>query len=92
MHLRDHVDLVPGGSRGIRAAIADRLPSEGARVAITYSTQQNAAVQVVEQLQRNGRAMALHADLSKLTSLSETFEQVVSELGALGIVVAMPEA
>ena len=88
MHLRNKAALITGGSRGIGAAIAQRLSAEGAQVAITYATRENDAAQIVQVLRKNGPAMALRVDLSKSTDLSETFEQVVNEFGRLDIVVA----
>ena len=42
--------LVTGGSRGIGAAIAKRLASGGAKVAITYTKGADAAASVVETI------------------------------------------
>lgn len=45
--LKGKVALVMGGSRGIGAAIAKRLAEDGAAVAITYSSAQEKAEEVV---------------------------------------------
>ncbi len=50
--LKDKVALVNGGSRGIGAAIAQRLVTEGANVAITYSKSQDAAEHVVVRMRQ----------------------------------------
>ena len=46
--------IVDGGSRGIGAAIARRLASEGADVAITYTKGADAATGVVSEIERAG--------------------------------------
>src|SRR5207253_1525535 len=61
--LSDKVALVTGGSRGIGAAIAKRLAAEGAAVAITYSSGQQKADEVVRSIQSgSGRGLAIRAD------------------------------
>ncbi|HEX5624411.1 MAG TPA: SDR family NAD(P)-dependent oxidoreductase, partial [Saprospiraceae bacterium] len=48
------VALVTGGSRGIGAAIAEKLAKNGAHVAITYLTSPDKAQGVVERCQSYG--------------------------------------
>ena len=55
--------LVTGASRGIGAAIAQRLAKKGAEVAITYSSSSERAQQLVKEIAGSGeRAIAIKAD------------------------------
>ncbi len=62
--LADRVILVTGGSRGIGRAIARELARAGARVAVGYHTQREAAQETVRQVEDLGSsAIAISSDL-----------------------------
>lgn len=80
--------LVTGGSRGIGAAIAERLADEGAAVALTYVQAADQARGVAERIEAAGGSAALvQADLAGPTAAAEAVEQTVRELGGIDILV-----
>jgi NAD(P)-dependent dehydrogenase (short-subunit alcohol dehydrogenase family) len=82
------VALVTGGSRGIGAAIAERLAADGAVVALTYASAADRAEAVAKQIEANGgRALIIQADHANPSAASDAVEQTVRELGRIDILV-----
>src|SRR4029077_8714869 len=86
--LANQVPLVPGGSRGIGAAIAKRLAADGAAVAITYAKDGKAASDVVEAIKREGgKAVAIQADAADANAVTAAVEKTVATFGRLDVLV-----
>jgi len=86
--LHQKVALVTGGSRGIGAAISQRLAAEGASVVLTYARSAEKAEAVVADIVRNGgRALALRADSSDPAALTGAVSRTISEFGGIDILV-----
>jgi len=80
--------LVTGGSRGIGAAIVQRLADEGASVAFTYSSSTEQANSLVEQITSNGgNALAIKADAANQEAVRAAVQQAAKHFGKIDILV-----
>ncbi|ONI87639.1 short-chain dehydrogenase [Saccharothrix sp. ALI-22-I] len=81
--------LVTGGSRGIGRAIAQRFGRDGALVAVHYGSNEAAAKETVDSIERDGgRAFAFRAEFGQpgdAAALWEAFDQQVTAFGEPGV-------
>ncbi len=88
LSLNNKIALVTGGSRGIGAAICQKLAFLGAQVVVNYAKSPEAAQQVVTQIEsQGGKALALQADVTVPAEIIRLFEQTESQLGKVNILV-----
>ena len=86
--LEGKVALVTGASKGIGAAIAQRLADDGAAVAVNYSSSKEGADRVVaEIIRKGGKAVAVHGNLSKPEEIKGVIDATKKALGAIDILV-----
>jgi 3-oxoacyl-[acyl-carrier protein] reductase len=80
--------LVTGGSRGIGAAIVQRLAGDGARVMFTYAASRSPADKLQSDIAaRGGMAVPIQADSADAQQVRAAVDDTVSQLGGLDILV-----
>ncbi len=88
MRFDGQVALLTGAGRGIGAATARRLASEGAAVVIS-DVEITPAQQVVDEIvATGGRGRAIACDVTERHSVEAMFQESVSEFGTVDILVA----
>jgi 3-oxoacyl-[acyl-carrier protein] reductase len=89
LEIKGQVVLITGGAGGIGAALSTAFANEGAKVAITYHQNKDAAEELVEQLQTAGHeSMAIAYDMGDYAQAQIIVNQVVSKWGRLDAVIA----
>lgn len=85
--LKDKVAIVTGSAQGIGRAIATRLASEGAKVAVADIDIEGATRTADEIRKSGGVAIAVKLDVSRLQDAVEAADRVERELGPIDILV-----
>ena len=86
--LSEKVALVTGGSRGIGRAVSLALAERGARVAVKYVANAQAAQEVVQQIEGcGGKATAVQGDVSRSEDAQRLIDETLSAFGGLHILV-----
>jgi 3-oxoacyl-[acyl-carrier protein] reductase len=82
------VAIVTGASRGIGAAVAERLASDGFAVIINYSSDARSAETLERKIKDNGgRALAAKADVSNPNAVRDMFDAAERAFGGVDVLI-----
>ena len=85
---KDRTAIVTGGGRGIGRSICQMLADHGARVAVIFAENQQAADETVSMIAGQAeRAMAVQADVSQATDVDRMIQTVREQLGPIDFLV-----
>ena len=88
MQFEGRVALVTGGSRGIGRAVVEGLVAQGARVALVYASNMEAADELVASIEsQGGEALAIQCDVSNKEEVDKAVEQTIERFGKIDILV-----
>ena len=88
MRLKDKIALVTGSSRGVGRAVALGFAQEGAKVVVNYTSNENAANEVVDAIQSMGsEAIAVKADVAQKTEAEGLVGAAVETFGKIDVLV-----
>ena len=83
----DRTALVTGGSRGIGRSICQMLAAHGARVAVNYESNEQAARETLSLIESSGPAMIVQADVSDEEQVARMASEVREQFGPIDLLV-----
>ena len=85
---QNRIAIVTGASRGIGAAIAERLGRDGFTVVVNYAGNAGAAEEVVRKIEAaGGRAVAAQADVGDADAVRRLFDSAEAAYGGVDVLV-----
>ena len=82
------IAIVTGASRGIGAAVAERLASDGLTVIVNYSGDVKSAEALTAKIERGGgRALPVKADVSNPNAVREMFDKAAATFGGIDVLI-----
>lgn len=85
---RDRVAIVTGASRGIGAAIAERLATEGFTVVINYAGDAASAENLARRIEeKGGRALTAKADVADPEAVKRMFDATEAAFGGIDVLI-----
>ncbi len=85
------IAIVTGASRGIGAAVAERLAQGGFSVVVNYAGSKEEASELAKKIEAaGGRAVTAQADVSKPAEVARMFDATEREFGGVDVLVNTP--